>query len=83
MLHTEQIRNNFTFSWADHSYNRERLVVELHCLLEKETMTGISLLAYVLSSATDRYRDIVSLSRYLDILYGASLYVSHREPATG
>ncbi|MBR4827356.1 MAG: insulinase family protein [Oscillospiraceae bacterium] len=76
MLHTEQIRNNFTFSWADHSYNRERLVVELHCPLEKETMTDISLLAYVLSSATDRYRDIVSLSRYLDTLYGASLYVS-------
>ena len=76
MLHTEEIRKNFTFSWADHDYKRERLVVELHCSLEKETMTGISLLSYVLSSATDRYRDIVSLSRYLDTLYGASLYVS-------
>ncbi len=76
MLYTEKIRENFTFSWADHDYKRERLVVELHCPVEKESMTGISLLAYVLSSATEKYRDIVSLSRYLDTLYGASLYVS-------
>lgn len=76
MVYTDRITENITFSWADFRYKRERLVIEHNCELRKETMTGISLLAYVLSSATDSLRDIVSLSRYLDMLYGASLYVS-------
>ena len=76
MVFTDRISDNITFSWADFRYKRERLVIELNCRLSRETMTGISLLSYVLSSGTDSLRDIVSLSRYLDRLYGASLYVS-------
>jgi len=76
MVYTERIRDNFTFAHADHMYKRDRLVVELSCELKRETMTGISLLSYLLGSGTDRFRDIVSLSRYLDRLYGGSLYVS-------
>ena len=76
MIHTVSIRNNVTFAWSDFRYKRERLVIELSCELKRETMTAISLLSYVLSSGTEELRDIVSLSRYLDVLYGASLYVS-------
>lgn len=79
MIQIENIRKNITFAYCDNRYVRQRLVVELNCNLDRNTMTGTALLAYVLSSATARHRDIVSLSRYLDQLYGATLYVSgHR-----
>ena len=76
MVYTEKIGGNISFSWADFRYKRERLVIELNCQLDRDTMTGISLLSYILSSATAKYDNLVSLSRYLDNLYGASLYVS-------
>ena len=79
MIHTEKRKENITFAYCDNRYIRQRLVIELNCELERNTMTAISLLAFVLSSATDKHRDMITLSRYLDQLYGASLYVSgHR-----
>ena len=79
MIHIEERKKNIRFAYCDNRYVRQRLVIELNCELKRETMTGVALLAYVLSSATDKHRDMISLSRYLDQLYGASLYVSgHR-----
>ena len=79
MIFIEKLKENITFAYCDNRYIRQRLVIELNCDLERDTMTAVSLLAFVLSSATDKHRDMISLSRYLDQLYGASLYVSgHR-----
>ena len=79
MIFIEKLKENITLAYCDNRYIRQRLVIELNCDLERDTMTAVSLLAFVLSSATDKHRDMISLSRYLDQLYGASLYVSgHR-----
>lgn len=79
MIQIENIKDNIAFAYCDNRYIRQRLVIELNCNLKRETMTGVALLAYVLSSATNKHRDMVALSRFLDQLYGASLYVSgHR-----
>ena len=76
MIVIDQLKENLTFAYQDSEYKREKLVIELECPLNRDTMTGVSLLGYVLGAATDKHQDIVSLSRYLDELFGGSVYVS-------
>ena len=73
MIEQKRIAKNLYLCVADRRYKRDKLTIEISSPLERCSITSKVLLPMVLSSATKSCPDMVSISRKLDMLYGASL----------
>ena len=73
MIEQKRIAKNLYLCVADRRYKRDKLTIEMASPLERCSITAKVLLPMILSSATSSCPDMVSISRKLDMLYGATL----------
>ena len=72
----EEIIEGVFFTTFKNDYKRQRTSIQIKMPLEREYLTEMALLPFLLERGCEQYPDMTEIKRRLNMLYGASLYTS-------